>query len=86
MSLYGRLFAAGYDKFMAGPEKAVLRDHRKALLGRVAGRVIEVGGGTGANLPFYGPGVNELIITSPRSRWRGGSNESSLATRCRPVW
>ena len=65
MSLYGRLFAAGYDKFMAGPEKAVLRDHRKALLGRVAGRVIEVGGGTGANLPFYGGAVEELMITEP---------------------
>jgi ubiquinone/menaquinone biosynthesis C-methylase UbiE len=65
MSLYGRLFAAGYDKFMAGPERSVLRDHRKALLGRVSGRVIEVGGGTGANLPFYGSAVEELLITEP---------------------
>ena len=65
MSLYGRLFAAGYDTFMAGPEKAVLREHRKALLGGVSGRVIEIGGGTGANLPFYGPGIEELVITEP---------------------
>jgi ubiquinone/menaquinone biosynthesis C-methylase UbiE len=65
MSLYGRLFAAGYDTFMAGPEKAVLRGHRKALLDRVAGRVIEVGGGTGANLPCYGSAVDELVITEP---------------------
>ena len=66
MSLYGRLFAAGYDTvIMAGPEKAVLREHRKALLGRVGGRVVEIGGGTGANLPFYGSAVEELVITEP---------------------
>src|SRR5437016_3098075 len=65
MSLWGRIFAAGYDKVMAGTEKAVLRDHRKALLGPVRGRVIEIGGGTGANLPFYSEGVEELVITEP---------------------
>ena len=65
MSLYGRLFAAGYDVFMAGPEKAVLRGHREALIARVSGRVLEIGGGTGANLPFYGSAVEELIITEP---------------------
>jgi ubiquinone/menaquinone biosynthesis C-methylase UbiE len=50
---------------MARPEKAVLRGHREALLGQVTGRVIEIGGGTGANLPFYGPGIDELVITEP---------------------
>jgi ubiquinone/menaquinone biosynthesis C-methylase UbiE len=65
MSFYGRLFAAGYDRFMAGAEKAVLGEHRKSLLGGVSGRVIEIGGGTGANLPFYGSDVEELVITEP---------------------
>ena len=65
MSLYGRLFAAGYDTLMAGQEKAVLGDLRRSLLGRVGGHVIEIGGGTGANLPFYGPQVDELVITEP---------------------
>jgi ubiquinone/menaquinone biosynthesis C-methylase UbiE len=65
VSFYGRLFAAGYDTLMAGPEKAVLRGHRKALLGSVTGRVLEIGGGTGANLPFYGDAVEELLITEP---------------------
>jgi ubiquinone/menaquinone biosynthesis C-methylase UbiE len=67
MSLYGRLYAAGYDTMMAAPEKALLREHRKALLGRVAGRVIEIGGGTGANLPFYGETLDELLITEPEA-------------------
>ena len=63
MSLWGRVFAAGYDTFMAGTEKAGLASHRKKLLGRARGRVLEVGGGTGANLPFYGDEVEEVVIT-----------------------
>jgi ubiquinone/menaquinone biosynthesis C-methylase UbiE len=65
MSLWGRIFAGGYDRIMAGPEKAVLRSHRKALLDRAGGSVLEIGGGTGANLPFYGEGVDELVVTEP---------------------
>jgi len=65
VSVYGRTFAAAYDALMAGSEKAVLRDHRKALVGRVAGHMIEIGGGTGANLPFYASAVEELVITEP---------------------
>jgi hypothetical protein len=65
VNLYGRVFAAGYDTIiMSGPAKAVLRAYRQALLGRAAGRVIEIGGGTGANLPFHGSEVQELIRAS----------------------
>ena len=65
MSLWGRIFAAGYDRFMAGSEKAGLRERREKLLARARGRVLEIGGGTGANLPFYGDAVEELIVTEP---------------------
>jgi len=65
MSLWGRIFAAGYDTFMAGTEKAGLRDHRTKLLEPARGRVLEIGGGTGANLPFYGAEIDELVITEP---------------------
>lgn len=65
MTLWGRMFAAGYDTIMAGPERAVLRRHREALIGRSSGSVLEIGGGTGANLPFYGAGIEELVITEP---------------------
>jgi ubiquinone/menaquinone biosynthesis C-methylase UbiE len=65
MSLWGRVFAAGYDTFMAGTEKAGLASHRKKLLDRARGRVLEIGGGTGANLPFYGDEVGEVVFTEP---------------------
>jgi ubiquinone/menaquinone biosynthesis C-methylase UbiE len=65
MSLSGKLFAACYDRMTAGPEKAGLQTHRQALLSRASGRVLEIGGGTGANLPFYGEGVSELTVTEP---------------------
>jgi ubiquinone/menaquinone biosynthesis C-methylase UbiE len=59
------MFAAGYDWFMAGTEKAGLRDRRRALLSGLSGRVLEIGGGTGANVPFYGERVDEVMITEP---------------------
>ena len=65
MSLWGQIFAAGYDTIMRGPEKAVLQAHRRALLARTSGRVLEIGGGTGANLSFYGTGIEELVLTEP---------------------
>lgn len=65
MSVWGRAFAAGYDRIMAGTEEAVLRGYRKALVDRVRGSVLEVGGGTGANLSFYTEGIQELVITEP---------------------
>ena len=45
MSLGGRIFAGCYDRFMAGTEKAGLRDRRRALLADASGRVIEIGAG-----------------------------------------
>ena len=54
MSYWGKIFAAGYDRFMAGTEKAGLSAHRQALLAKAAGRVLEIGAGTGTNLEYNG--------------------------------
>jgi ubiquinone/menaquinone biosynthesis C-methylase UbiE len=83
VSLWGRIFAAGYDTFMAGTEKG-LRDHRERLLEPVRGRVLEIGGGTGANLPFYGEAVDELVITEPEEPM-ARRLERKLAGYSRPV-
>lgn len=48
---------------------------RADLLRDVSGRVIEIGFGTGANLPFYPPAVRELVAVEP---------SLGLADRARP--
>lgn len=65
MSFWGTIFAAGYDRFMAATEKAGLSARREGLLAKAAGRVLEIGAGTGANLPFYRDGVIELTLSEP---------------------
>jgi ubiquinone/menaquinone biosynthesis C-methylase UbiE len=50
---------------MAGTEKAGLADRRRRLLGQAHGRVLEIGGGTGTNLPHYGEAVDELVFAEP---------------------
>jgi ubiquinone/menaquinone biosynthesis C-methylase UbiE len=65
MSVWGRIFAAGYDHLMSGPEKATLQAHREALVPQAHGDVLEIGGGTGANLRFYGEDVRTLTVTEP---------------------
>lgn len=47
--------AAPYDRGMAPLEKWWLRQMRARLLHYARGRVLEIGVGTGANLPFYSP-------------------------------
>ena len=66
MSLRTRFFAMTYDRQIAGAEKAGLRAFRERLLFGASGDVIEIGGGTGLNLSFYGPAVRSLTITEPQ--------------------
>jgi ubiquinone/menaquinone biosynthesis C-methylase UbiE len=66
MTLRTRFFAATYDRQMARAEKAGLRAFREALLAGAAGDVLEIGSGTGGNLPCYGPAVTSLTMTEPQ--------------------
>ena len=66
MSLRAKMFALTYDRQIAKAEKAGLRAFRERLLAGASGDVLEIGGGTGANLPCYGPAVTSLTITEPQ--------------------
>jgi ubiquinone/menaquinone biosynthesis C-methylase UbiE len=65
MSLGDRFFAMTYDRMMGKTEEAGVRDVRRRLLADAKGRVLEIGSGTGANLPWYGPEVESLTVTEP---------------------
>ena len=65
MSIWGRVFAAMYDRVMAHTERDGLIERRAVLLARATGDVLEIGGGTGANLVHYGDGVSSLTVTEP---------------------
>ncbi len=67
MSLYGRFFAAIYDRGLAVSEDAGLRDRRAALLAGARGRTLEIGAGTGLNLAHYGAAVTELTVAEPEA-------------------
>jgi ubiquinone/menaquinone biosynthesis C-methylase UbiE len=66
MSLRTKFFALTYDRQMANTEKAGLRASRERLLAGLTGDVLEIGGGTGANLPCYGPAIASLTLTEPQ--------------------
>lgn len=58
-----RLFAAWYDMLNSGVESRVT-PYRRLTAGLSVGRTLEIGGGTGANLPFYPPG-SDLWAVEP---------------------
>src|SRR5437764_11113100 len=64
MSLRWTLMAPVYDRFTHKTEEGGVRELREALLTDATGRVLEIGGGTGLNLPFYG-GAESLVVTEP---------------------
>jgi ubiquinone/menaquinone biosynthesis C-methylase UbiE len=66
MSLRTKFFALTYDRQMAKTEQAGLHAFRERLLAGLTGDVLEIGGGTGANLPCYGPAVTSLTLTEPQ--------------------
>lgn len=63
------LFAALYDRFMRRAEEH-LAPWRADLLGDVAGRVLELGAGTGVNLTFYPSGLERLVLAEPDRHMR----------------
>lgn len=65
MSLRARIFARTYDRVLTPLEEAGLQAWRAELLADLSGTVVEVGAGTGANLPHYPAAVDRLVLTEP---------------------
>ena len=59
------VFAAMYDRFLSKVEGYGLSEKRAEFLKPAYGRTIEIGTGTGLNLPHYPDAVTDLILTEP---------------------
>lgn len=59
------IFARVYKVLGAGAEKAGAAEHRTRMLGGLAGRVVEIGAGTGLNFRHYPAGVTEVVAVEP---------------------
>ena len=59
------LIAVSYNLLMHGTEQRCLAGWRQELLHNAYGDVLEIGAGTGLNLPFYPPLLTSLTLAEP---------------------
>jgi ubiquinone/menaquinone biosynthesis C-methylase UbiE len=67
MSLRWTITAPVYDRFARGSEEAGMRAVRQGLVADATGRVLEIGAGTGMNLPHYDGSIESLVLTDPQA-------------------
>ncbi|MDH4133122.1 MAG: class I SAM-dependent methyltransferase [Gemmatimonadota bacterium] len=75
----GRLIAAIYDRLTEASEEACLRQWRADLLRDLTGHVLEVGTGTGRNIPFYPADLERLVLSEPDQHMRRKLSEKIRA-------
>ncbi|HEX2392776.1 MAG TPA: class I SAM-dependent methyltransferase [Solirubrobacterales bacterium] len=63
-----RLIAALYNPFLWLGEKLGMAARRRELLAEAHGAVLEIGAGTGLNLPHYPADLDQLVLTEPGVR------------------
>lgn len=85
MSLSSRLLAPVYDRLLRPTEQACLSDWRAELVSPLRGAVLDIGAGTGANLPHYSPRLERLVAAEPDRHMRKRLRERLPSTRARNV-
>jgi SAM-dependent methyltransferase len=63
------IYAALYDPLMGLQDRAGLAARRRRLVADATGEVVEVGGGTGRNIPHY-RGVDRVVVLEPDEAMR----------------
>lgn len=64
------MFARLWARMAPALERSGAAEHRARLLSGIAGRVVEVGAGTGANFGHYPPAVTEVVAVEPEAHLR----------------
>lgn len=80
MSLIGGVRARGYDLFMDRMDRAGAAEHRRRLVAEARGEVLEVGAGTGKNLPLYWT-ASRVVALEPDPAMRARAVGASRAAR-----
>ena len=75
---WAHAFAALYNPSLWLGELAGMRARRRELLAHARGRTVEIGAGTGLNLPHYPSDVDDLVLLEPDTAMR-----AKLAERLR---
>lgn len=73
-----RIFPRLMNRMMStGPEAP----HRETTLAGVSGKILEIGFGTGLNLPHYPPAVREIVAIDPNAGMRAIADRNIAASR-----
>jgi SAM-dependent methyltransferase len=64
------LFARIYDPILWLAERRGLRAHRGEVVGQARGLTLEIGSGTGLNLPHYPRSLDRLVLAEPDAAMR----------------
>lgn len=70
LGLNERFFAWYYPKLVGMAERAGQAETRRKLLSEASGRTLEIGAGSGFNLPHYTERVTELVVSEPSPHMR----------------
>ena len=84
MDLHDHGIAMVYDRLMRRSERSGLGAKRRELLADLHGHVVEIGAGTGANLPHVPASVHRLTLLEPSppmaERLRARAGEGAVAS------
>lgn len=75
------LIAKSYDYAMRNTEKKCLHEWRKDLLSQASGDLLEIGAGTGVNLPHYPDAVTQIVLSEPDAQMRKKLERKSEETQ-----
>jgi ubiquinone/menaquinone biosynthesis C-methylase UbiE len=70
LGLNERFFAWYYPKLVGRSERAGQAETRRELFAEATGRTLEIGAGSGFNLPHYTERVTELVVSDPSPHMR----------------
>jgi SAM-dependent methyltransferase len=76
VSLFGKVYARCYDRFMDRIDRDGAAEHRRCLVEEAGGEVLEIGAGTGKNLPLY-RAAERVVALEPDPAMRARAHEAA---------